>query len=127
MSTYDSGYQKSGRHDRSTTHFSKEDSLTDREFELLLEGCYRMDDDYFALEAKFVVLVAGRLGLRAGEIAHLREEWIDWRRRMIVIPGFERCTKGRDGGPCGTCRQSARQKVGHNHDVSLENALAQSW
>lgn len=129
MSTYASGPQKSGRTSTSSnsTHFSKQDALSDREFELLLEGAYDMDDDFFELEAKFVILVAGRLGLRAGEIAHMRENWIDWRRRMVVIPGYQECEKGRGGGHCGQCEQAAKQKVEHNDDITLEGARRESW
>jgi integrase len=108
-------------------HHSKEDALSEREFEALLEGCQRLDDGYYTLEAKFIVLVAGRLGLRAGEITHMRESWIDWRRRMVVIPGFEECDKGREGGVCGYCRQHARQRANHNGDVTVAQALDESW
>jgi integrase len=101
-------------------------ALDDRKFELLLEGAATLGD-YYALEAQFVVLVAGRLGLRAGEIVHMRDEWVDWRRRMIVIPGHQSCTKGRDGGICGSCRQSARQKVDHNEGLSIDEALSSMW
>lgn len=56
---------------RTDRRHSKDDALNRREYELLLEGCHEIDDDYYALQAKFVALVAGRLGLRAGEIAHM--------------------------------------------------------
>lgn len=128
MSTFDAGHQKRGHTTvENRTHFSKEDSLTDREFELLLEAAHDLDGDYFELETKFIILVAGRLGLRAGEIVHMHESWIDWRRRMIVIPAFQECEKGRDGGICGSCEQSAQQKVDHNPGLSIEDARAESW
>lgn len=127
MSTISRGHHKGGHNTGNRTHFSKEDSLTDREFELLLEGAHDLDGDFFELETKFIILVAGRLGLRAGEIAHMRESWIDWRRRMIVIPAYEECDFGRDGGICGSCKQAAKQKVRHNDGVSIEEARAESW
>lgn len=108
-----------------TTH-TKADALSDREFQLLLEGCAAMRD-YYGFQARFVCLVAGRLGMRAGEIAHLREEWVDWRRNMIVVPRHEPCQKGTDGGPCGYCRQQAQQRVEYNDAVTLEDALACTW
>ncbi|WP_255356218.1 tyrosine-type recombinase/integrase [Haloarcula sp. CBA1127] len=101
--------------------------MDDREFELLLEATYRMDDDYFGLESRFIVLAAGRLGLRSGEICHMREEWLNERRRMIVIPAHQSCQKGKDGGICGACEQSARQKAEHNDDVDLEQARESMW
>lgn len=105
---------------------TKDDALDKREFELLLEGTYRMDG-YYALQCQFVVLVAGRLGLRAGEIAHMTEDWIDWRRNMIVVPRHQKCAKGRDGGMCAYCRNKAAQKVAHNDELTSEAALASMW
>ena len=107
-------------------HHSKESALDDREFELLLEGTHEMDD-YYALEAKFVVLVAGRLGLRSGEIVHMRRDWLDERRRMIVIPPYQQCDMGIDDGICGSCRQAAKQKVDHNEDLTLAEAEESMW
>lgn len=96
-----------------TTH-SKELALNDREFELLLEGARAIDDDWQRRQARFAILVAGRLGLRAGEITHMRESWIDYRRRRIEIPADQPCDKGKDGGICGHCEQAAKQMVEHN-------------
>jgi len=107
MSTYSPNGQKYSPSAHSVRN-SKEDALSDREFELLVEGTYRMKD-YYDLEARLVVFLAGRLGLRAGEIIHLRDSWIDYRRQMITIPEHQHCEKGRDGGVCGYCRQNARQ------------------
>lgn len=109
-----------------TVRHTKDDALDRREFEHLLEATYALDD-YYGLQAQFVVLVAGRLGLRAGEIAHMTAEWVDWRRNMISIPRHEPCTKGRDGGLCGYCRSKAEQKVAHNDGLALEDALASMW
>jgi hypothetical protein len=105
-----------------TTH-SKELALDDREFELLVEGARRIDSNYQSAQARFGVLVAGRLGLRAGEIVHMQEDWIDWRNRRICIPSHERCTKGKDGGICGYCEQAARQAVEYNALTTPEARL----
>lgn len=93
-----------------TTH-SKELALNDREFELLLEGARRIDDEYYSQQARFGVLVAGRLGLRAGEIAHMKADWINSRKRRIEIPHQQDCTTGRGGEMCGHCEQNAQQMV----------------
>lgn len=105
----------------------KADALTDREFERMVRATYQMEGDYFEYECRLVLFLAGRLGLRAGEIAHLKAEWIDWDREMIEIPRFEQCTDGRDGGICGHCRQSAKQMVEHNPGVTQEAAEAAMW
>jgi len=126
MSRSISGNAPHGNSSTATTH-SRENALDEREFELLLEGCHALDDDYHALEARLVALVAGRLGLRAGELCHMDESWIDWRRRMIVIPRYHDCQKGRGGDVCGYCRQHAKQRVEYNEDVDLATALEESW
>jgi integrase len=112
--------QQSPRH-------SKDDALDDREFQQLLEACYRLDRDYYQLESRLIVLATGRLGLRLGELVHLDEAWIDWRDRMIKIPRHDPCDRGRDGGICGQCRQQAKQRVEYNEDVSLADAIAERW
>ena len=105
---------------------TKEDALSDREFELLVEGTYRLDDDYFALESRLVVFLSGRYGMRAGEIAHMRESWINWDRGMIEIPRHQPCEKGRDGSKCGYW-QAAEQMVDHNPGLDFETALQYLW
>ena len=54
-----------------------EDALDDDEFEKLLAGAKRLDPPW-NLEAMFIVFAGGRLGLRVGEIAHLRREWVSF-------------------------------------------------
>lgn len=108
-----------------SAHQSKDDALSERGFQLLLEGASRLDPG-FARQARFVILVAGRLGLRGGEIAHMTEEWVDWRKNMIRIPRQQDCDKGRDGGICGYCKQQAAQRVDHA-DEELSTDEAESW
>lgn len=126
MSAYnaprDSGIDRS----TNTVRHSKELALTEREFELLLEGARRIGD-YRARQAETIILLAGRLGMRSGEIVHMKESWVDWRRRLISVPRHEPCHKGRDGGPCGSCRQSARQRAKHNDGLTMDEALRYSW
>jgi integrase len=100
---------------------SKELALNDREFELFIRGARRLDCELQSQEAVFIGFVGGRLGLRPGEICHICEDWIDWRERMIVIPRHDECTKGKDGGLCGSCWQSVRQRVEHA-EMTLEEA-----
>ena len=54
-----------------TTRHTHEDVLTDHQFELLLEAYTALPAPH-DFEARFICLIAGRLGLRAGEIAHFQ-------------------------------------------------------
>lgn len=118
-----------------TVRHSKEDALTSRQFERLLEGARELGDSdyYYTPDPVFAIYAMGRLGLRRGELTHLREEWIDYRAEMIEIPSHDRCTFGKDGGPCGYCRQLAAQRVEYAaenddvEDLDLETALEWVW
>lgn len=94
--------------DSATVRHSKEDALSDSQFEHLVEATYDLDD-YYGLQSRFVVFTAGRLGLRGGEIGHMTEAWVDWDEDRIRIPPHEPCTNGRGGTICGHCTQKARQ------------------
>ncbi|GGL21679.1 hypothetical protein GCM10009037_01240 [Halarchaeum grantii] len=105
---------------------TRERSLTERDFERLIRATYRIDDDEKALEARALVLVGGRLGLRPGEFTHLSSSWIDWQRQMIRIPSHHQCTKGRDGSLCGYCRQVIEQQV-QSSDRSFAELEREYW
>lgn len=108
------------RHRRAlTTRHTHEDALTDRQFELLLEACSTLPEPH-DFEARFICLTAGRLGLRAGEIAHFQTAWVNWNRRTIRIPQHEPCK-------CGYCRRQARQEADHNENLSVADAIASRW
>jgi len=93
---------------------------------MLLEGASRLPEPR-DFQARFIVLVGGRLGLRPGEICHSEREWINWRENMIEIPRYSPCTKGNDGAECGYCRDQSRQMTEYNEGISFEDALAQCW
>ena len=57
----------------------------------LYQGALKIEDASARLTACYIILLAGRLGLRLQEIQHLREEWIDWRRGEIKIPSYDPC------------------------------------
>lgn len=85
-------------------------------------------DDYYGDQATLCVLVLGRLGLRRGELAHMRESWVNWRQEMITVPLQQDCHGERDGnGICGACRQLAQQRVEHNDDVTMAQAVDAQW
>lgn len=108
------------RHRRNlATRHTHQDALTNREFERLLKACEQLPEpDRF--EARLICLMAGRLGLRAGEIAHTTIEWIDWDRKLIRIPEQEKCT-------CGYCRRQAKQEADHNKNLSFAQAMRSRW
>lgn len=103
-----------------------EDALDTREYQMLLEGAGRLESPR-DFQARFIVLVGGRLGLRPGEIAHMDREWLNSRENMIEIPRLDPCEKGRDGGPCGYCNEMAQQMSDYNDDVTVEDALEYCW
>lgn len=79
------------------TRHSHEDALSEQAFEDLIDATTQLDDPVGS-QATFVIYCAGRLGMRSGEIIHMRESWVDWDRQMIRIPTFEPCEKGNEGG-----------------------------
>lgn len=103
---------------------SKESALDEKTFEKLLRSIERIDCNWYRLQTRFVVLMSGRLGMRAGEIAHINKEWVNYREGMIHIPSQQKCTKGEDGGPCGYCRSLAKSVVKHavptKHEAKLQ-------
>lgn len=106
---------------------SHEDALSETEFETLLDVTTELENPADT-DCYVILLLGGRLGMRAGEIAHLQEEWIDWERKQIQIPSYDNCTKGRDGGACGYCRSQARQAVGYRPDeLTLDEELEERW
>jgi len=106
---------------------TREKALTEREFELLLEGAHRIPHTERQLEARAVILIGGRLGLRPGEITHLSSSWIDTEQQMIQIPDHHSCQKGRDGGLCGYCRQAVEQRLRYGSDRSYEELAERYW
>ncbi len=106
---------------------TREKALSEREFELLLEGAGRIEDPEKRLEARATILVGGRLGLRPGETTHLDVVWVDRERQMIRIPEHHKCTKGRSGGLCGYCRQAVEQRLRHSPDSEFETLANRYW
>lgn len=101
------------------TRHTHEDALTEREYVRLLDGCEHLPEPR-RFEARLICLLAGRLGLRGGEITHLRSEWLDWDRKLIRIPQHEPCD-------CGYCRRQGRQEAEHSGTLDFEQALADRW
>lgn len=108
------------------TRHSHEDALSEQAFEDLIDATTQLDDPVGS-QATFAIYCAGRLGMRSGEIIHMRESWVDWDRQMIRIPTFEPCEKGNDGGICGYCRQQAEQTLDYDPSINVEMEKERRW
>lgn len=108
------------------TRHTSESALSDSQFEDLFDAALELDDQFVA-ETTMILIAGGRLGLRAGEIAHLDEAWVNWERSLIEIPAYWPCEKGRHGGVCGYCKKQAEQAVGYADELTMEEALEQRW
>lgn len=68
----------------------------------------------------------GQLGMRAGELAHISEDWVDFEQCKIRVPDHDPCETGKDGGICGYCKKRASSRAEHS-DLSFEEALEERW
>lgn len=105
---------------------SHQDALSESEFDRLVEATDDLEKPYDA-ECLFVLVAAGRLGMRAGEIMHMRESWIDLDTNQIRIPSFDPCDHGKDGTICGYCHSQAQLAVDWHDDLTMDEALQNRW
>lgn len=68
----------------------------------------------------FILIAGGRLGMRAGEISHIRDSWIDWNRKQIQVPHHEPCS-------CGYCRKQTEQALGYDPELDFDDEFAKRW
>ncbi|MCD2204531.1 site-specific integrase [Halobacterium sp. KA-6] len=106
---------------------TREKALTEHDFEFLLEGARRIENSSHRFEAYAIILMAGRLGFRPGELTHFTSSWVDWQRQIITIPEHAPCQKGRDGGLCGYCRQAVTQRTNYSTGASFDELASQYW
>lgn len=100
------------------TRHSHQDAVDDATFNRLLEAADELVEPY-RTECRFVLIAAGRLGLRAGEITHLDETWVNWERSLIEIPTIEPCN-------CGYCETQAQKSAAHV-GISRETSESRMW
>lgn len=98
------------------TGSSKEHALNEEEFERVLNACDMTD--YF-LEDKFLVLSMSKLGLRLGEIAHMKEYWVDFVRGEITIPSHDPCD-------CIYCRNAFKGKS-KRRNIQTDDVMKVQW
>lgn len=105
---------------------SHEDAVSERRFRELLNTAAQLESPYDE-DCQWILIAAGRLGMRAGEICHMQRDWIDFDREVIDIPSYEPCTLGRDGGVCGYCIQQSKQALTYDPSLDLDEVLAERW
>ena len=103
------------------TRYSREDALTEREFEQLVKETYELEEPY-DIQTRFILFAAGMMGMRGGEIAHFRGEWVDWSAKMVRIPRHDDCDFGTDGDVCGYCKNRARDYM-ETHNQTIEEKV----
>jgi len=107
--------------EQETTH-ARDDAISPRQFEQLVNATHRIESASIAIETRAVLFLCGRVGLRKGELTHLRESWFDWSNGTLTIPNHQPCEKGQhDDEPCGYCRRRAEDRVSTNN-ISIEEA-----
>jgi integrase len=104
---------------------SAERAVTQDQFRDLLDAADEFEP-VMDLQAKMLLYATGRLGLRVGELVHMRESWLNREEGWISIPEHQPCQRGRDGGICGACHQSAKQ-MAETNDMPLEQAEQLYW
>lgn len=105
---------------------SHEDALDEETFEDLVDAAANLKPPFDA-ETMLVLFAGGRLGMRAGEIAHMSEDWVNWERELVEIPAHDPCTNGKRGSVCGYCRKRAESAVQHDDELTMEEALDARW
>lgn len=102
-------------------HRTDSEALSTEQFRSLYRGALDLDDDRRRLQACYVLLLAGRLGLAASEIQHLNAGWVDWERGELKIPAHEPCS-------CETCWIAARQYQYDGDERPLDAIVeAEQW
>jgi len=80
---------------------SWEHAPTIKGFNKLVEAAERTDKVY---ENKFLLYLAGELGFRSGEIAHIKLSWFNFDEGVIYIPPHEPCN-------CAYCSYCAKKRT----------------
>jgi len=95
---------------------SKERAITEEKFIELVSACNNSDQPY---ENKFLVYLMGRLGLRIGELTHLKDTWIDFQSNIIRIPLHDPCT-------CSNC-VTEYKKIKKVKNIKLSDVSKNRW
>ena len=104
-------------------HYSRDDAISERELEILLREARQLEPPY-NIQARFIIVCCGRLGMRSGEVAHFRSSWVNKAERIIRIPQQEDCDFGKGGEVCGYCRNRARDYM-ETHNKSTDERVTE--
>ena len=66
-------------------HSSKQDALNEVEATMLLNACRDLLDN-------LTIRLPLYTGMRIGEVQHLKTSWLDWEKRIIIIPARQKCS-----------------------------------
>lgn len=86
----------------------------------MLLGAYSELPPLRDFQARFICLVAGRLGLQVGEISHLTTTWFVRDRKLLQIPQHELWS-------CGCCRRQVIQEASHCDNLTEAEAVGARW
>lgn len=86
------------------------------EFRQLIQACEKSNEP---IQNKFILISMGVLGLRPGEIAHIRKSWVDFDREIITIPAHEPCS-------CKYCIERVKKKT-KRYSISTQEVQKQYW
>jgi integrase len=75
---------------------AREDAINEVEFQILLSACDSLLDH-------IVVRLPYYMGMRVGEVQHLKPSWLDWENGILHIPPRQVCSP-----PCYECRMWRR-------------------
>lgn len=64
---------------------AKQDALNEIEANMLLNACRDLLDN-------LTIRLPLYTGMRIGEVQHLRNTWLDWEKKIIVIPARQQCS-----------------------------------
>ena len=95
---------------------AKDDALSEEDFDRLVKACEQTDQP---IENRFVILMAGMLGLRIGEIAHMKKSWIDFDRELITIPHHEPCA-------CSYCITRMKKRM-KRKNIPPREVMGEQW
>ena len=95
------------------------DVLTIEQYRELLREAARIEDRVESISLFFFLVTMGRLGMRVGEVIHMRESWYKEDRGVISIPPHSNCE-------CGLCTHYA-ESYAEDHGLDVDEVLENYW
>jgi len=95
------------------------DVLTMEQYRELLREAARIENRVESISLFFFLVTMGRLGMRVGEVIHMRESWYKEDRGVISIAPHSNCD-------CGLCKNYA-ESYADNNDLDFEEVFESYW